>query len=388
MRRAVPLLLGTLLTGQAPVPLRLPNGVTARLQEDHEAPLIRVEGLLPIAPADVPPALPGLPALLLETLLQGPKGSRSASEFQGVAEGSAIRLSLRGEGRGWRLTLVCRSRDQELAFALLGDLLTRTIVDPTLLEAARLRLHREARDPLQTARAQWAAEVSGSAHMPASEGTLSRAGQADLEALQARLLRPERLRLELQGDLSPAQAQQLLLLALGAWHPASAPTPPPHPAPPQASQLVQPEAPGTLWLALAAPDPTDPEGALLGLLLPERLPGLQGAGIPGDPWRLRVSAAQPEAALKALEARLAALTFTEADLAGARRAWRGQRILEALDPGQTLAARLEGRPSEGALDQVSPASLGRALRGLAGPGARHLLWTGDAAWLKLVPAPE
>lgn len=383
MRPALLLAVAGALAAQAPT-LRLPNGLTARLQEDHEAPLIRLEGLVPIDPADVPAALPGLPALLLETLLQGPKGNRSVAEFQGLAEGSAIRLGLHAEGRGWRLSLVCRSRDQELAFALLGDLLARAVVDPTQLEAARFRLHREQRDAASAARARWAAEASGSAQAPPSETTLSKAVQADLEALQARVLRPERLRLELQGDLSPAQAQQLLLLALGAWRPEPAPAlPPPAPVAEQA-QLPLPEAPGTLWMALAVPRPADPAGALLPLLLPERLEGLQGSGRVGDPWRLRCGGTTPEAALKALEDRLRGLAFTEADLAASRSAWRGRRALEALDAGQALAARLEDRPSEEAVAKLTSADLGRALAALAAPGARRLLWTGDPAWLKLV----
>lgn len=366
------------------VPLRLPNGLSATLTEDHEAPLIRVEGCLPVAPAEVPPGLPGLPTLLWSTLTHSPRGNRSAAEFQTLAEGSAIRLELRPEGRGLRLSLVCRSRDQELAFGLLGDLLARGSLDPTQLEAARIRLHRESRE---AARTRWLAEVSGSALLPPPEATLAKAGQADLEALQLRLFRPERLHLELQGDLNPTQAQQLLLLALGAWRPGPAQPLPPPPPPARSAELLLPEAPGTVWGALPPLPAGDAAGALLGLLLPERLEGLQGTGRPGDPWRLRSTAASPAEALQALEARLAVLTFSEADVESARRAWRGQRALAGLDPALSLEARLEGPPSEAAVARVTASDLQRAYRALVSPDARHLLWTGDAGWLKQVPRP-
>lgn len=386
---ALPLLLVAGIGIPAPaqgVPLRLPNGLTARLQEDHEAPLIRLEGLLPISPAEVPEALPGLPTLLLATLAPGPKGNRSASEFQALAEGSAIRLDLRAEGRGLRVSLICRSRDQELAFGLLGDLLARNLPDPTLLEGARTRLFRDLRDSAQAGRARWIAEVSGSAFLPPPEGTLIKAGHGDLEALQARIFRPERLRLELQGDLSPSQAQQLLLLALGAWQPRPGAPLPPSPPPSRSALLPLPEAVGTLWLALPVLPPEDPAGALLALLLPERLEGLQGTGRTGDPWRLRQTAATPGEALRALEARLGALAFTEADTDGARRAWRGQQALLGLEPSRALEARLEGLPTEAAVARITAGDLTRAFRALGEPAARSLLWTGDAAWLKQVPA--
>ncbi len=385
-----PLLLTALLGPAAlppGVPIRLPNGLQARLVEDHEAPLIRLQGLVPIAPEDVPTHLPGLPTLLLAVLSQGPKGSHSAAAFQMQADASAVKVDLHAEGRGWRFSLTCRSRDQELAFGLLGDLLSRGSLDPTLLEAQRMQLFREQRDPSQAARTRWVAEASGSALMPPPEATLSKATLQDLEALKARVLRPERLRVELQGDLSPAQAQQLLLLNLGAWQPAPAPVLPRGPEPATVTQWAQPEAPGLLWAALPPLREGEAEAPLLELLLPEHLEGLQGHGRVGDPWRLRVAASTPQEALRILEGRLGNVAFTEAEVVAARATWRGRRALEALSPAQALESRLARAPEAEGLDRVTAADLNRRLRDLTSREARRLLWTGDPAWLRQLTRP-
>jgi hypothetical protein len=278
---------------------------------------------------------------------------------------------------GLRLTLACRSRDQELAFGLLGDLLGRAPLDPEALEAQRLRLYRR---PLpEAATERFLGLVSASTLTPPPEATLSKAGISDLEALLSRIRRPGRMRLYLLGDLSPAQATQRLMLDLGAWNPAPVEALPPAPPVPPDTKLERP-GPGDLLVAFPPLPPEEAASALLEILL---APRLEGRGEPGDPWRLRLQAETPQAAVSALQARLAALTVSEAELRAAQVFWKGRQALHPLDPAAALRARLRGLPSPAAVARLTRGDLESALQALLARG--HRLWRGEAAWLKDVP---
>ncbi len=360
-----------------PTRIQLPSGLTALLWEEHDAALIRMEGLLPIHPEEVPAALPGLPALLLAMLDASPKGNRSAMEFQSLLDRSGIRMALTLDPRGLRLTVACRSRDQELAFGLLGDLLGRSPLAPEALEPERNRL---ARRPLaEDATESFLSRTAGSIHLPPPEATLSKAAFPDVLALLTRIRRPGRLQLHIQGDLSPAQATQRLLLDLGAWSPAAMdPLPPPAPGP-STTKLERP-GPGDLVVAFPPLPPGEAVTALLDILL---APRLEGRGEPGRPWQLHLQGETPQATLAALEARLATLTFTEAEFKAAKAFWKGRQALLPLDPGEALRLRLRGLPTADAVERLTLAECEAALKGLLGRGRR--LWRGEAAWLKAVP---
>lgn len=360
-----------------PARIQLPSGLTALLWEEHDTALIRMEGFLPIRPGEVPAHLPGLPALLLATLEASPKGNRSAAEFQALLDRSGILLELALDPQGLRLTLACRSRDQELAFGLLGDFLGRTAVDSEALEPLRLKLFR--RPSPNEATERFLNTASGSILIHPPESTLAKAGLADLETLLARVLRPDRLRLHIQGDLSPAQATQRLMLDLGAWNPARVATSP-EAAPLPADTKVEGEGPGELVLAFPPLPPEDAAATLFGILLPPRL---EGRGEPGDPWRLPIQGETPLAALAALQSRLAGLTFTEAELKAAKAYWKGRQALLPLDPAAALRSRLRGQPSTDAVERLTHAEFQTALRNLLAKG--HRLWRGSAAWLKATP---
>ncbi|MBI3130169.1 MAG: hypothetical protein HYZ13_02320 [Acidobacteria bacterium] len=360
-----------------PARIQLPSGLTAMLWEEHDTALIRMEGFLPIGPEEVPAHLPGLPALLLATLEASPKGNRSAAEFQALLDRSGIRLELALDPQGLRLSLACRSRDQELAFGLLGDFLGRTPLDPEALEPQRLKLFR--RPSPNEATERFLSTLSGSILIPPPESTLARAGLGDLEILLARVLRPARLRLHIQGGLSPAQATQRLMLDLGAWNPARVDASPAAlPVPTDAK--VEREGPGELLIAFPPLPPEDAVAALFGILLPSRL---EGRGEPGDPWRLPVPGETPQAALANLQSRLAGLTFTEAELKAAKAYWKGRQALLPLDPAAALRSRLRGMPAADAVDRLTHAEFQAALRLLLAKG--HRLWRGNAAWLKAAP---
>lgn len=361
----------------APTRIQLPSGLTAHLWEEHEAALIRMEGLLAIHPEDIPAHLPGLPTLLLALMEASPKGNRSAAEFQSLLDRSGLRMELALDPQGLRLSVACRSRDQELAFGLLGDLLGRSPLAPEALEPQRTRL---AHRPLpEEAGEAFLRRVSGSILAPPSEATLARATFPDLLALLTRIRRPDRLRLHIQGDLNPAQATQRLLLDLGAWSPAGMePLAAPASAPPS-TKLERP-GPGELLVAFPPLPPEQAATALLEILL---APRLEGQGEPGAPWRLHLQAESPQAALSALDARLASLTFTNAELKAAKTFWKGRQALLPLDPGNALRLRLRGLPTAEAVERLTRDELEASLKALLGRG--HRQWRGEAAWLKAVP---
>ncbi len=367
--------------GQEAIPARiqLPNGLTALLWEEHDAALILLEGLLPIQPNEVPAHLPGLPALLFGVLDASPKGNRGAAEFQSLLDRSGIRMGLALDPRGLKVTMACRSRDQELAFGLLGDLLGRSPLDPEAMEPQRMRLFRRPKTGPEEARERFLARASNSVLLPPPESTLAKASLSDLETLLTRIRRPGRLRLHIQGDLSPAQASQRLLLDLGAWSPAGVDAPL-EPSPVPADTKVEHEGPGELLMAFPPPPPEEAASALLDILL---TPRLEGRGEPGNPWRLQATGGTPQAAQAALQARLAALTFTEADFAAAKALWMGRQRLLPLDPHGALRAHLRGLPSTAAVASLTRLELESALKALQ--AGAHRLWLGDAAWIKAVP---
>lgn len=380
MRRLIPLLGMVPLLAQegAPATIHLPSGLQATLWEDHDAALIRLEGLLPILPGEVPPDQVGLPTVLVSLLHASPKGNRSAAEFQALLDRSGIRLDFRLAPEGYRLSLACRSRDQELALGLLGDFLGRTPLDPDALEPLRLRLLR--REAPAAVRAE-AELLRGSLDLQPPESTLSRTTFADLLAFKARVFRPERLRLHLQGDLSRAQAAQRILLDLGAWQGQPEVLPAPAPAPLPTEVTVVTEGRGSVLAALPLPTPRDPRHALLSVLLEGRM---QGRGTPGDPWRLHAEGTTAEQALAALEARMNGLTFSASEVAAAQEIWKGRLALLPLHPGSLLEARLQGLPETAGVARVTPADLDAALKALR-LGMRRL-WLGPAAWLPKPPA--
>ncbi len=374
----VPALAANSLAAQesAPARIQLPSGLTALLWEEHDAAIIRMEGLLPLRLEEVPANLPGLPALLVATLEGSPKGNRSAAEFQALLDRSGIQMGLTLDPQGLRLTLAFRSRDQELAFGLLGDLLGRAPLDPESFEIQRQRLYH--RPHPEAAVSAFLHQASGSLQIPPPESTLAKVALKDLETLLQRVRRPGRLRLCIQGDLSPSQATQRLLLDLGAWNPAEVEAPlDAHPAP--ADVKAERSGPGEVLMAFPPLPPEEATSALLDLLLASRL---EGHGEPGDPWRLKAQGDTPQAALTALQARLASLTFTDAEVIAAKAFWRGRQTLLPLNPAQTLRARLRGLPAPSAVDRLTRPEVEAALKGLLSRGQR--LWRGEAAWLKAV----
>lgn len=400
------------LPGQAEAAVRLqtftvPNGLRVILLEDHERPLIRARLHLPLD-RDLEAARPGLAALALRVLGHSDAGAFRVEEFEQLLAGAGIELApaLRADGLSW--SLLARSRDQDLALGLLADRVFRSITSSPTLEADRLATWRDTERLEASPQAKlrqllepdWALQTATLDH-------LSGLTYPDLLAFYARVLRPDRAVLVLQGDLGLEQAKRLVFQSFGTWtvpaQPAAVAASPPPPALPPAPIPASPQSPRILvrgpraaLMAMAVaiqPEDLDPESAaLLALLLPGdpalspvrlRLDGLDLVGeLEADPT------GNPSSVETALLDCLLAIRqrgFTDADLRRARGAWSAGRALLALHPETqvdealaevrghaVLPARMEALTAE-ALNQalrrwLDPARLQTGvLAGPAGP---------------------
>lgn len=341
------LLLAVQGLAQAPVRAQtfsLPNGLRVILLEDHERPLVRARLHLPLERDTA--AHPGLAPLALRVLGHSDAGAFRVGDFEQLLAGAGIELApaLRSDGLSW--SLLARSRDQDLALGLLADRAFRSILDPTTLEAERLACWRETERLEATPRAKLRLllEPDWTLQAPTLD-SLTAVTYEDLLAFFARVLRPDRAVLVLQGDLGQEQAKRLVLLSFGTWTIRPQPTVPASPlsaAPPvQRVELPAPGLPPRAMAVAVEPEDLEPEvEALLALLLPGepvlfpaqlRLEGLDlvatlEAEAPGSAPAIEASLLER---LQALRQR----GFTEADLRRARTAWSAGRALSGLHPG-------------------------------------------------------
>lgn len=399
MRSLFLVALATLLPLQAQPRIQrfsLPNGLRVLHLEEHEHPLVRALLLVRLEPGDTPPDRQGLPLLLLQTLGHADTADLKAEELDRLLEESGIQVTptLGAEGLRWRL--VARSRDTDRALGLLGDRLLRTLFNPAALETQRLGAIRLAEGQGEQPLARQQQTLLGD---PATRATPASLGSITFEeflAFHARVLRPDRAVLVLHGDLGLEQAKRMVLLSLGAWSP---------PPPVRAAQVslvsvstqapVNPlllPAPGeALRLQASAPRPVGlsaEAASLLALLIPGHgnLNPLQ-VTLEGH-HLLATLDAPPEAAsgLSLLRGRLEAFRsrgFTQADLDGARRAWRLGRSLDSLHPeaqmDAALAEALGLGVTEARMMALTLEQLNAELRSWLEPGRLRLGAAGDPA---------
>jgi hypothetical protein len=390
---AIPAALTFTLLAQAqprirPQTFSLPNGLRVILLEDHDRPLVRARLHLSLD-HEAGVARPGLAPLAMRVLGQSDAGAFRLGDFEQLLAGAGIELApnLRADGLSW--SLLARSRDQDLALGLLADRAFRSIINPTTLEAERLACWRETErlEASPQSKLRQTLESDWTLQAPTLE-SLTAVTYEDLLAFFARVLRPDRAVLVLQGDLGQEQAKRLVLLSFGTWtvrpEPAAptttiaAPAPVTVPVPasgaPAEAPRSQAPATGAILRAVAA-EPADlsPEArALLALLLPGdpvlfpaqlRLEGMDlvatlEAEAPGT--------AAVEASLRERLQALAQRGFTETDLSRARSAWSAGRALMGLHPwalvDEAVAEARERAVSPARMEALTIEALNGALR--------------------------
>lgn len=323
----------------------LPSGLRVSLEQDHDRPYLELDLEIDWPPEEEPAGREGSATLLARVLQAGSAGPYDPAALARALEERGIACTFQaGPGR-FRWNLRCSSTLQEEAFALLAHMVARPGLGGSELESQRARLWQER---LAMGLGEWAALrfrwdlLEGRPEGLASERSLAEIGIESLAVLHRRIVRPERARLHLRGDLNQAQARQLALLHLGVWGPAAAaplaPAPkasPRAPRRPSCLALAQGPPEATLALLLPAGQPAG-TAALLAELMPRwlqarpaelaRAEGRVLAKADGTPYlQLRASAAQGSdlpallLALRGWAAQLAGRTIDPAELALAGR---------------------------------------------------------------------
>lgn len=214
MRLLLALMLSLTLWGQAPQTFTLPNGLEVILIEQHDRPLLRmkVRTAWPLAEAPLPAEL-----ALLTRLLAQPAPPGAAGELEDAR--AELRFEPGHQAFSW--TAVAPSSEQEAALGLMAQQVFRTTPEPARVEQLRRGFRTEYREaPLELLARD---RFLGLLGLPTPlfgevEGALDRPNYESLLRLRKSLIRPERSRLILQGDISLEQARQLALLHFGTWY--------------------------------------------------------------------------------------------------------------------------------------------------------------------------
>ncbi len=259
---------------QAPRPLVLPvlhqttlaNGLSLVVAPRPGLPLVTVSLLVRAGPETDPPGRPGV-AAMAATLW--PKGALRAGKPVAAAELARSAEALGGaldSNSSWgasSLSMTVSSPRLGEAAALLADLLRHPLLAADELQRARAQaldgLRVTLGNPADVAalalrRSFWGNGPYGQSVLPPA---LQRLTRADVQAFQAKWVRPELVAMVLVGDITPAQGQTLAQQLFGDWRAPAQPVPVLAPAAPApiAAPLVLIDMPGSgqSGVALAAP---------------------------------------------------------------------------------------------------------------------------------------
>jgi predicted Zn-dependent peptidase len=395
MRRAAAVLLLATAALQAQTQeFKLPSGLRCVLLEKHDQPLIRLELVTRWDPAEE--TKEGRGGFLALMLGAGGAGPYTRPDFNRAVDDLGLACAFQSRRNAYRWTLAADSRSQEPALELLADAVFRPVFDGALVEAQRQALLRQAAGAPPRAAASagflWSLRDPDTDLPPTSDG-LKTIALDDLQAFRRRVLRPEASTLVLYGDLSLAQAKELIFLHFGLWgpalQPAQAPAPPGGPAPKLAVELDT-AGDGELWAGRGPFPGPAPVAELLGVLLdqtpPAAVPGVlvTCALGPGRPLLIKVKAgaSSRRALVPALLDTLASLRargFTQEEVDRARLSWKARMTALPLHPARLLQRLQDGLldPAfQARMDELGPKELNAALASLLAPEALHYLLLG------------
>jgi len=360
---------------------KTPSGLRVILEERHERPLLRLELRVAWETRDLPGGRECAGELVCAILDRCGAGGLSRVALERSLGDRGLRLNFEGRRRSLAWSMLADSQDQEDAFQFLAHAVFR----PTLIEG------------IQATQREGKREVSPEDGYKASLGfpvegvTLCPLELSELVALHRRLVRPERSVLVIQGDLSLAQARQLVSLHLGTWAPSPEPGPGEVQVPPRFPECLR--VSGGTPLAMAGSPAPEGEArvraahVLLGICLEQTLRSASEANITLEAPRLEGDAGpllfrtQPEASgdperlLKAGLEHLLSTGLSASDLAQARNQWRAERVALALHPEDQVSTRageaLRGDPGV-FLEEIRLEEVNEALRHRLSP--KSLQW--------------
>ena len=235
---------------------RLDNGLDLVVVQRSELPLISLSLVVRAGAEADPPGRPGVAAM---TSQLWPKGARrggravTAPELARQAEALGGMLEARSSWGASLLTMTVTTPRAAEALGLMADVLRQPMLAADELERARAQTLDALRvtlgNPADVAalalrRSFWGDVPHGRVAPPAAVQRLQR---ADLQAFQARWVRPDRVALVLVGDLSAEQGRDMAQRLLGDWRaPAESAPELTLPAPrPLADTLVLIDLPGS-----------------------------------------------------------------------------------------------------------------------------------------------
>ncbi|HEV8304861.1 MAG TPA: pitrilysin family protein [Gemmatimonadales bacterium] len=224
----------------------LPNGLELAVVEMHKVPVVDVSLVLDAGGVRDPVDLPGL-ATFTTTMLQQGAGRRSALD---IADETAFLGAQLNAGAGYDVaTVTLHVPKRRLAPAL--DLLADVVLRPTFAdsevtrqrELRRTQLIQQRDEPVQVANVAFPAIVYGWAHpygrpLSGTDASVGGLAQARVAEFYRTFYRPNGARLLVVGDVTLAEARQLIAARFGAWARAEAPAPAPVSAPPPAPRAI------------------------------------------------------------------------------------------------------------------------------------------------------
>ena len=252
--------------------LSLPNGLTVLVAPRPGLPLLSLTLALRAGPEADPAGRPGVAEMLATLRAKGATraGRRvGASDLARQAEALGSTLDSYSSWGVSSLVMTVESRHAPAALALMADVLRRPLLAAEELARARVQALDALRvtlgspaelAPLVLRRAFWGDVPHGRVAPPAA---VQRLTLADVQALQAQWVRPDRVALVVAGDTTPEAAMALAQSLLGDWRAPASPAPAPAGAAPRplASTLVLIDQPGSAQSAVAVAAPFVASGA-------------------------------------------------------------------------------------------------------------------------------
>jgi zinc protease len=232
-----------------PVRFTLPNGLTVLVQEEHALPIVHLHALIGAGSAQDPPEKAGLANLAANLLDEGTK-TRNARQIAEAIEFVGGSLAAKTGPDFTTAAAHVLTKDQDLGFTLLADILLHASFPPKELERVRSEILGEIQseqDAPDVIASKAFHELVFDGHpyrwpVNGTERTLPKVRRADLLRFYAREYVPNRTILTIVGDLSLDQARAQAVKYFGAWkkgNPSARPNGQPKEVPRTVTRLIE-----------------------------------------------------------------------------------------------------------------------------------------------------
>ncbi|HEX9487588.1 MAG TPA: pitrilysin family protein [Gemmatimonadales bacterium] len=225
----------------------LPNGLTLAVVEMHKVPVVDVQLLIDAGAARDPSVAPGL-ATFTATMLQQGAGARSALDVADEAAFLGAQLGTAASFDGASASIHVPKRRLEAALDLLADVVLRpAFADSEIARQRELRgaqLVQQRDEPVSVANIAFPAIVYGREHpyghpLNGTDSATARLARESVAEFYRTYYRPNGARILVVGDVTLAQARQLIAARFGGWERGDVPAfPSPAAAPPTAARTV------------------------------------------------------------------------------------------------------------------------------------------------------